>query len=133
MAKEKTVKNKRRKKVEKKNISRGRMYIQSTFNNTLVLITDDIGGAVSWSSSGSCGFKGARKATPYAAQIAAQNAINKAKALGLQSVDVFVSGVGSGRESAVRALQGTGIAVTGIKDITPIPHNGCRPKKTRRV
>lgn len=124
---------KRKKKVIRKEVSRGRIYIQSTFNNTLVSVTDDQGKALSWSSAGSCGFKGTRKSTPYAAQIAAQTAINKAKVYNIQSVEVYISGVGSGRESAIRALQGTGLTVTGIKDVTPLPHNGCRARKARRV
>lgn len=124
---------KRKKKPAHKDVSQGRVYIQSTFNNTLITITDANGKALSWASAGSCGFKGARKATPYAAQIAAQTAIDKAKGYGLKSVEIFISGVGSGRESAARALQGKDIQVTSIKDVTPVPHNGCRPKKPRRV
>ncbi|OGD67993.1 30S ribosomal protein S11 [Candidatus Berkelbacteria bacterium RIFCSPHIGHO2_12_FULL_36_9] len=123
----------RRKKIIRREVAKGRIYIQSTFNNTIVSVTDDKGNSISWASSGSCGFKGTRKSTPYAAQIAAQTAINKAKVYNLKSVDVYVSGVGSGRESAVRALNGTGIMVTSIKDVTPVPHNGTRPKKPRRV
>jgi len=133
MAEIKPSRNKRKKKATKKIFSKGRIYIQSTFNNTIVTITDDQGGGLSWASAGSCGFKGARKSTPYAAQIATQTALAKAKPFSLQTVDVFVSGVGSGRESAVRALQGSGLMVTNIKDITPVPHNGSRPKKPRRV
>jgi small subunit ribosomal protein S11 len=132
MAKE-TIKSRRKKKLVKKDISQGKIYIQSTFNNTIVTVTDKSGNAVSWASSGSLGFKGTRKSTPYAAQVAAQSAVSKAKAFGLQSVEVFVSGVGSGRESAVRALHGAGLTVTNIKDITPVPHNGPRAKKARRV
>jgi small subunit ribosomal protein S11 len=123
----------RKKKRTRSDVKRGRVYIQSTFNNTIVTITDSEGKALAWSTAGSCGFKGARKSTPYAAQIAAQTAIQKAKNYGLETVDIYVSGVGSGRESAVRGLQGTGLSVSGIKDITPVPHNGCRPKKARRV
>ena len=126
-------KTSRGKKSLHKNVTNGRVYIQSTFNNTMITISDDQGGVISWSSAGSCGFKGARKSTPYAAQIAAQTAINKAKVCGLQSVEVYVSGVGSGRESAVRALHGTGLSVSNIKDVTPVPHNGSRPKRPRRV
>jgi len=129
---DKSIKSRRKKKTVK-NVVKGKIYIQSTFNNTLVMVSDDQGGAISWASAGSCGFKGTRKSTPYAAQIAAQTAVGKAKSLGLQSVEVFVSGVGSGRESAVRALHSAGLSVTNIKDITPVPHNGSRPKKTRRV
>lgn len=129
----KTVKNTIKKKKVIKQVSRGRMYIQATFNNSIITITDDNGNCISWSSAGSLGFKGARKATPYAAQMAAQAAIDKAKATGIQSLDVFVCGIGQGRESAIRSLNGSGLAVTSIKDTTPIPHNGCRPKKVRRV
>lgn len=112
---------------------KGRVYVQSTFNNTIISFTDQKGNVLSWASAGGSSFKGARKSTPYAAQVTLKSAFDKAKAYGLESVDVFVSGVGQGRESAVRALQGTGLTVTGIKDITPIPHNGTRAKKPRRV
>ena len=122
----------KRKKVVK-NVSHGRIYVQATFNNTIVSVTDEKGQVISWSSAGSLGFKGARKATPYAAQIAATTAIDKAKTFGLESLEVYISGIGQGRESAVRSLSGSGLAVTQIKDITPMPHNGCRPKKARRV
>ncbi|MCL5795499.1 MAG: 30S ribosomal protein S11 [Patescibacteria group bacterium] len=122
-----------RKKKTVSNVANGRIYIQSTFNNTIVTITDSTGKALASSSAGSLGFKGARKATPYAAQIATKTALDKSKAFGLQSVEIFVSGVGQGREQAIRSLQGTDIAVTAIKDVTPLPHNGCRPKKNRRV
>ncbi len=122
-----------RKKKAITSVTNGRIYIQSTFNNTIVTITDASGKALTWSSAGSLGFKGARKATPYAAQIAAKTALDKAKAYGLQNVEVFVSGVGQGREQAIRSLQGGEITVTAIKDVTPLPHNGCRPKKNRRV
>lgn len=132
MAKE-TIKSRRKKKLVKKDISQGKIYIQSTFNNTIVTVSDKTGNVLSWASSGSLGFKGTRKSTPYAAQVAAQSAVSKAKAYGLQSVEVFVSGVGSGRESAVRALHGAGLTVTNIKDTTPVPHNGPRAKKARRV
>lgn len=114
-------------------VPRGKVFVQATFNNTIVTITDEVGNVLAWATAGSSNFKGARKATPYAAQVTLKNAVDKAKAYGLESVDVFVSGVGQGRESAVRALQGTGIMVNQIKDITPIPHNGTRPKKPRRV
>lgn len=132
MSKE-TIKSRKKKKQIKKNISQGRIYIQSTFNNTIVTVTDKAGNVISWASSGSLGFKGTRKSTPYAAQIASQSAVTKAKSYGLSSVDVYVSGVGSGRESAVRALHGAGLSVTNIKDVTPVPHNGPRAKKARRV
>lgn len=114
-------------------VPRGRVYVQATFNNTIVTVTDPVGNVLSWATAGASQFKGARKSTPYAAQVTLKNAIDKAKPYNLESVDVIVSGVGQGRESAVRALQGTGINVIGIKDVTPIPHNGTRPKKPRRV
>lgn len=116
-----------------RNVSKGKVFIQSTFNNTIISVTDGLGNVLSWATAGGSGFKGARKSTPYAAQVTLKNAIDKAKPYGLESVDVVVSGVGQGRESAVRALQGTGIMVTGIQDVTPVPHNGTRPKKPRRV
>ncbi len=122
----------RRKKL-KRSVAQGHVHIQSTFNNTIISITDVAGNLLSWSSAGAAGFKGSRKSTPYAAQIAAEQAAAAAKELGLVKVDVLVRGVGSGRESAVRALQTTGIAVSSIKDVTGIPHNGCRPRKARRV
>jgi small subunit ribosomal protein S11 len=122
-----------RKKKTIATVLNGRIYIQSTFNNTIVTITDATGKTLTWSSAGSLGFKGARKATPYAAQIATKTALDKAKAFGLQNVEVFVCGVGQGREQAIRSLQGTEIVVTAVKDITPLPHNGCRAKKDRRV
>jgi small subunit ribosomal protein S11 len=118
---------------EKKNIARGIVHIQSTFNNTLVTITDTQGNAISWASSGGSGFKGTRKGTPFAAQVASERAARAAQEHGLRSVDVFVKGPGSGRETAVRALQGVGLEITLIKDVTPIPHNGCRAPKRRRV
>lgn len=121
------------KKTQSKNVGSGRIYVQSTFNNTIITITDATGGVIAWSSSGHQGFKGARKATPYAAQTAMVAAIEKAKVHGLQEAAVFVAGVGSGREQAVRSIGGTGVKVTSIKDITPIAHNGVRPKKPRRV
>lgn len=121
-------------KKSKKTITpRGRMYIQATFNNTLVTATDAIGNVLVWNSAGSMGFKGARKSTPYAGRVAAKEVINKAKNMGLKTIDIFVSGVGSGRDAALRALQGSGLEVTSIRDVTPIPHGGCRPKKPRRV
>ena len=123
----------RKKKRERKNVERGQAHIQSTFNNTLVTLTDMDGNALSWSSAGSNGFKGSRKSTPFAAQSAAEVAAKAAMEHGLKSVEVYVKGPGSGRESAIRALQTAGLEVTMIKDITPIPHNGCRPPKKRRV
>jgi small subunit ribosomal protein S11 len=123
----------RTKKKEKKNIHSGVVHIQSTFNNTIITITDPAGNVVSWSSSGVQGFKGSRKSTPFAAQLAAEDASKKAMEHGMRSVEVFVKGPGSGRESALRALQAVGFTVTAIRDVTPIPHNGCRPPKRRRV
>ncbi len=122
-----------RKKVEKKNITNGIAHIQATFNNTIVTITDVTGNVISWCTSGSKGFRGSRKSTPFAAQMAAEDAANKAREHGLRSVEVWVKGPGSGRESALRALQAVGLTITMIKDVTPIPHNGCRPPKRRRV
>ena len=123
----------RTKKKEKKNISNGVVHIQSTFNNTIVTITDPVGNVVSWSSSGVMGFKGSRKSTPFAAQMTAEDAAKKAMEHGMRNVEVFVKGPGAGRESALRALQAAGFNVTMIKDVTPVPHNGCRPPKRRRV
>jgi small subunit ribosomal protein S11 len=117
----------------KKNVSTGVVHINSTFNNTVVTICDVNGNALSWSSSGVRGFKGSRKSTPFAAQLAADDAARKAQEHGLQTVSVRVSGPGAGRESALRAIQSAGLRVTSIKDVTPIPHNGCRPPKRRRV
>ena len=125
-------KSKTRRKKQKRNIVKGIVHIQATFNNTMISITDDAGNVVAWASSGSAGFKGSRKSTPYAAQIATEKALEKAKDFGLKQVEVVVQGVGSGRESAVRALQNTGIAVSSIRDITGVPHNGCRPRKAKR-
>jgi len=122
-----------RKKVEKKNIANGIAHIQATFNNTVVTITDISGNVISWATAGGQGFKGSRKSTPFAAQIAAEVAAKKAQEHGLRNVEVRVKGPGSGRESALRALSGVGLNVTLIKDVTPIPHNGCRPPKRRRV
>jgi small subunit ribosomal protein S11 len=122
-----------RKKVEKKNVPSGIAHIQATFNNTIVTITDVAGNVISWCTSGSKGFKGSRKSTPFAAQMAAEDAAKKAQEHGLRSVEVWVKGPGSGRESALRALQAVGLTITMIKDVTPIPHNGCRPPKRRRV
>jgi small subunit ribosomal protein S11 len=129
----KATKKKTFKKKEKKNIPSGVVHIQASFNNTIVTITDPLGNVLAWSSSGSLGFRGSRKATPFAAQQASLTAANKAKESGLRSVEVRVSGPGAGRESAVRALAAAGIEVRSIKDVTPIPHNGCRPPKKRRV
>jgi len=121
------------KKKVKKNISSGVVHIQSTFNNTIITITDAMGNAVAWSSAGLQGFKGSRKSTPFAAQLAAQDAAKKAQEHGMKTVEVYVKGPGPGRESALRALQASGFNVTMIKDVTPVPHNGCRPPKRRRV
>ena len=123
----------RKKKRERKNVERGQAHIQSTFNNTLISLTDMDGNALSWSSAGSNGFRGSRKSTPFAAQSAAEVAAKAAMEHGLKTVEVYVKGPGSGREAAIRALQTAGLNVTMIKDITPIPHNGCRPPKKRRV
>jgi small subunit ribosomal protein S11 len=122
-----------RKKKVKKSVPVGTAYISATFNNTIVTITDPAGNVVVWSSAGSNGFKGSRKSTPFAAQVAGEAAARKAKELGMRSVSVLIKGPGAGRESALRALHGAGLGVTLIKDITPIPHNGCRPRKSRRV
>ena len=116
-----------------KNIERGAAHIQSTFNNTIVTITDTQGNAISWASAGEMGFRGSKKSTPFAAQTAAEKAANAAKEHGLKSVEVYVKGPGAGREAAIRALQAVGLEVKMIKDVTPIPHNGCRPPKRRRV
>ena len=125
-----TVRTKNR---DKKNITVGVAHINSTFNNTMITITDTQGNTISWSSAGFKGFKGSRKSTPYAAQVAAEDAGRRAQEHGLKSVDVLVQGPGTGRESAIRALQVLGLVITSIKDITAIPHNGCRPRKRRRV
>jgi small subunit ribosomal protein S11 len=118
---------------ERKSVPRGRAYIKSSFNNTLITLTDTNGNSIAWGSAGSSGFKGSRKSTPYAAQLAAESAARKAMENGMQTVDVYVSGPGSGREAAIRALQAAGLNVTSIRDVTPIPHNGCRAPKRRRV
>ena len=123
----------RTKKRERKNISAGAAHIQSTFNNTIVTITDTQGNALSWASAGGLGFRGSRKSTPFAAQTAAEVAAKAAMEHGLKTVEVFVKGPGAGREAAIRALQAVGLEVTLIKDVTPIPHNGCRPPKRRRI
>lgn len=120
-------------KKAKKNVPNGVAHIQSTFNNTIVTISDANGEAISWASAGSSGFKGAKKGTPFAAQTAAENAARRAMDQGMRQVEVMVSGPGSGRETAIRALQGAGLEITLIRDVTPIPHNGCRPPKRRRV
>ena len=132
-APEKKGKKKQFKRKERKNVPHGLAHIQASFNNTIVTISDQTGNVLSWKSSGSLGFRGSRKGTPFAAQQAAMNAANMARDHGVRSVDVRVSGPGSGRESAIRALAAAGIEVRSIKDVTPIPHNGCRPPKKRRV
>jgi small subunit ribosomal protein S11 len=122
-----------KRKREKRTVQRGRVYIHATFNNTIVTVTDRSGGVISWGSGGTAGFKGSRKSTPYAARLAGEQAGSKAIDMGLQEVDMFVKGPGPGRESAIRAIQGLGIVVNSITDTTPVPHNGCRPPKKRRV
>ena len=129
MVKDKT----RVKRREKKNITSGIAFVNATYNNTMITITDAQGNAISWSSAGGMGFKGSRKSTPYAAQVAAEDAARKAMEHGMKTIEVMVKGPGTGRESALRALQSTGFTITSIKDVTPIPHNGCRPQKRRRV
>jgi small subunit ribosomal protein S11 len=118
---------------DRKNIPRGKAFISSTFNNTIVTLTDPAGNAVSWASAGASGFKGSRKSTPYAAQVTAESAARKAMEHGMRAIDVYVKGPGAGREMAIRALSATGLQVISIQDVTPIPHNGCRPPKRRRV
>ncbi len=132
MARQKRARGRRTKRV-RKNVPVGRAYIQSTFNNTIITITDPHGNVITWSSAGTVGFKGSRKSTPYAAQLAAEAAAKAAMEHGMRQVDVFVKGPGSGREAAIRALHAAGLRITSITDITPIPHNGCRPPKKRRV
>ena len=122
-----------RKRREKKNVEKGQVHIRSSFNNTMVTMTDTNGNALSWASSGEIGFRGSRKSTPFAAQTAAETAAKAAMEHGLKTVEVYVKGPGSGREAAIRALQAVGLEVTLIKDVTPVPHNGCRPPKRRRV
>jgi small subunit ribosomal protein S11 len=129
-AKKKGAKPKRR---ERKLVPKGQVHIQSTFNNTIITFTDPQGGVIAWGSAGGAGFKGSRKSTPYAAQIAAEAAARKAMEQGLRQVEVYVKGPGGGREAAIRALQAAGLTITAITDMTPIPHNGCRPPKRRRV
>ena len=133
MATPKTAAKAKVKKKVKKNVQSGIAHIQSTFNNTIVTITDVSGNVISWSSAGANGFKGSRKSTPFAAQLAAENAAKKAQDHGMRTVQVFVKGPGAGRESALRALQAAGFKISLIRDVTPIPHNGCRPPKRRRV
>ena len=133
MAKVTTKKAVTRKRRERKNIEKGSAHIRSSFNNTIVTITDTNGNALSWASAGEMGFRGSRKSTPYAAQTAAETAAKAAMEPGLKTVEVFVKGPGQGRESAIRALQTAGLEIVSIKDVTPIPHNGCRPPKRRRV
>ena len=123
----------RPKRKERKNIAYGVAHIKSSFNNTIITITDQQGNAIAWASSGNVGFKGSRKSTPFAAQLAAETVARRAMEHGVRKVDVMVKGPGSGRETAIRTIQNTGIEVVGIKDVTPIPHNGCRPPKRRRV
>ena len=123
----------RPKRRERKNIAYGVAHIKSSFNNTIITITDQQGNALAWASAGNVGFKGSRKSTPFAAQLAAETVARRAMEHGVRKVDVLVKGPGSGRETAIRTIQNTGIEVVGIKDVTPIPHNGCRPKKRRRV
>ena len=133
MAQPKAKRGVTRKRRERKNIERGAVHIRSSFNNTMVTMTDTQGNVLSWASSGGLGFRGSRKSTPYAAQTAAETAAKAAMEHGLKTVEVFVKGPGSGREAAIRALQAVGLEVSLIKDVTPIPHNGCRPPKRRRV
>lgn len=133
MAKKTLKKGATRRRRDRKRVERGQAHIQSSFNNTIVTITDEVGNALSWASAGEMGFRGSRKSTPFAAQQAADRAAALAKDYGLKSVDVFVKGPGSGREAAIRALSAAGLEVTMIKDVTPVPHNGCRPPKRRRV
>ncbi len=130
MAQKKRTKARRR---ERKSIPVGKAYIQSSFNNTMVTLTDPQGNVIAWGSSGTARFKGSRKGTPYAAQLAAHDAARKGMEHGLRQVEVYVKGPGSGREAAIRSLQGSGLTITSIRDVTPIPHNGCRPRKRRRV
>lgn len=117
----------------KKNVTSGAAHIQTTFNNTIVTITDPNGAVIAWSSAGSLGFKGSRKSTPFAAQMASEAAAKKAKEMGMKQVEVYIKGPGAGRETAIRALQSAGLEITLIKDVTPVPHNGCKPPKRRRV
>jgi small subunit ribosomal protein S11 len=129
MAQKKRIKRRR----ERKSIPSGKAYIQSTFNNTIITLTDPGGDVIAWGSSGTSGFKGSRKGTPYAAQLAARDTARKAMEHGLRQIEVFIKGTGSGREAAIRSLQSAGLYITSIRDVTPVPHNGCRPPKRRRV
>ena len=133
MAEKKAAKKATKKKGKKRVCPECNAYVQASYNNTIVTITEPTGDTVSWASCGSSGFKGTRKATPYAAQVTAENAVEKAKAVGIEKVNVFVKGVGPGREQAIRGLNAAGLQIVAITDVTPIPHNGCRPKKQRRV
>ena len=133
MAAQNSAKKVVRKRRERKNVEKRQVHIQATFNNTIVTVTDMAGNAISWASAGELGFKGSRKSTPFAAQMAAETAAKAAMEYGLKTVEVYVKGPGSGREAAIRALQAAGLDVNMIKDVTPIPHNGCRPPKRRRV
>jgi len=126
-------KGKKKKKKERRNVGSGCAYVSASYNNTIVSLTDQKGDVISWASAGSCGFRGPKKSTPYAAQVIVKAAVDKAKAQGLNEVSVFVKGVGTGRESAVRALNANGFTITSIKDMTPLPHNGCRSARARRV
>jgi small subunit ribosomal protein S11 len=133
MAKETTTKKVVRKRRERKNVERGSAHIRATYNNTIITITDNAGNAISWASAGELGFKGSRKSTPFAAQMAAEAAAKIAVDNGMKSIDVYVKGPGQGRESAIRALQTQGLEISLIRDVTPVPHNGCRPPKIRRI
>ena len=133
MAKKAVKKSTTRRRRDRKHVERGQAHIQSTFNNTIVTITDTVGNTLSWASAGELGFRGSRKSTPFASQMAAETAAKAAMEHGLESIEVYVKGPGSGREAAIRSLQAAGLEVTLIKDVTPIPHNGCRPPKRRRV
>lgn len=133
MVAKKAAKKVRKRRRERKNIERGQAHIQSTFNNTIVTLTDLQGNAIAWASAGGLGFKGSRKSTPFAAQMAAETAAKSAMEHGLKTIEVYVKGPGSGREAAIRSLQAAGLEINLIKDVTPVPHNGCRPPKRRRV
>lgn len=122
-----------KKKAKKRKLIEGRVYINATYNNTIISVTEMSGGVVAWASSGSCGFKGTRKATPYAASVAAETAINKAKAMGLEKVHIITKGVGNGRDQAIRAINTAGLSIETLSDTTAVPHNGCRPRKARRI
>ncbi len=124
---------KAKKKAKRRIVTEGRVYIQASFNNTIITVTDSKGEVLCWSSAGANNFKGPKKATPYAAQVSAENAVTKAKAFGLEKVEVFIKGAGNGRDQAIRGVQAGGVTIESITDITPVPHNGCRPRKSRRV